>query len=458
MTDSAKNNFTAEVDEPCADDNGRGVTIDDFCAYMRQPDAFFFVPCRELWPGSNINKRLPPVPVLDKRGKPMRVNGKLVTEKPTQKIIRENSVEQTTWAPGWPLYIRDRLCTDNGWIEREGCKSFNLYRPPRIKLGDKDKAGPWLDHAHKIYPDEAKHIIFWLAHRVQRPQEKINHALVLGGGQGIGKDSLIQPATRAVGPWNFQDVSPTRMIDAAFNGYVKGIILRVSEGRDLGETDRFKFYDHLKTITVTPPDTIRVNEKNLKEYYVPNCIGLIITTNYKTDGIFLPADDRRHFVAWSNLIKEDFPENYWNTLWGWYENDSGFEHVAAYLNALNISAFNPKAPPPKTPAFWDIINANRAPEDAELADVIDKRGNPDALTIRHLIAAATGDILEWLMERKNKRALPHRLERCSYVSVHGPCDGQWRINGERQTIYARVKLSPQERERAARELARKTST
>jgi len=33
---------------------------------------------------------------------------------------------------------------------------------------------------------------------------------------------------------------------------------------------------------------------------------VIITTNHKTDGIYLPADDRRHMVAWSNLTKDDF--------------------------------------------------------------------------------------------------------------------------------------------------------
>ena len=39
-----------------------------------------------------------------------------------------------------------------------------------------------------------------------------------------------------------------------------------------------------------------------------NCLGLIITTNHKTDGIYLPADDRRHYVAWSLRTKEDFPD------------------------------------------------------------------------------------------------------------------------------------------------------
>jgi hypothetical protein len=68
---------------------------------------------------------------------------------------------------------------------------------------------------------------------------------------------------------------------------------------------------------------------------------VIITTNHKTDGIYLPADDRRHFVAWSDLDKDDFPESYWNALWAWYEA-GGFGHVAAYLSALDLSLFNPK--------------------------------------------------------------------------------------------------------------------
>jgi hypothetical protein len=53
-----------------------------------------------------------------------------------------------------------------------------------------------------------------------------------------------------------------------------------------------------------------------------------------------------------------------------------------------LSAFNPKAPPPKTPAFWDIVDANRAPEDAELADILDRLGNPAAVTLAKVIAQA----------------------------------------------------------------------
>jgi hypothetical protein len=77
---------------------------------------------------------------------------------------------------------------------------------------------------------------------------------------------------------------------------------------------------------------------------------VIITTNHKADGFYLPPDDRRHFVAWSDLTKDDFADGYWNAIWDYYAR-GGYCHVAAYLSELDISSFDPKAPPPKTPAF-----------------------------------------------------------------------------------------------------------
>ena len=303
-----------EVSEP--EEEGRGVTIDDFVAYSPK-HTFIFTPCREFWVATSINARLPRVIVLDKHGIPMRIGGKLVTMRPSTWLDKNRAVEQMTWCPGFPMLIPNRLVVSGGWIERADVTTFNLYRPPRLTLGDAAQAGRWLEHFRAIYPDDAAHIIHWLAHRVQRPFDKINHALVLGGEQGIGKDTLLEPVKYAVGPWNFQEVSPIQLL-GRFNGFVKSVVLRVSEARDLGEINRFSLYDHTKVYAAAPPDTLRIDEKNLREYYVFNCLGLIITTNHKTDGIYLPADDRRHYVAWSQRKKEEFPEDYWNELWGWY--------------------------------------------------------------------------------------------------------------------------------------------
>jgi hypothetical protein len=77
---------------------------------------------------------------------------------------------------------------------------FNLYRGPTIELGDPKKASRWVESVYKLFSNDACHLIKWPGHRRQRPGEKINHMLVLGGKPGIGKDTLLEPVKRAVGP------------------------------------------------------------------------------------------------------------------------------------------------------------------------------------------------------------------------------------------------------------------
>jgi hypothetical protein len=209
----------------------------------------------------------------------------------------------------------------------------------------------------------------------------------------------------------------------------------------------------MKSIMAAPPDVLRVDEKNLREYSVFNVCGVVMTTNHKTDGIHLPADDRRHYVAWSEKTKDDFTPAYWDDLWKWYDRE-GYGHVAAYLAEFDLSDFNPKAPPPKTAAFWAIVDANRAPEDAELADVLDKLERPDAVTLDMLVKEADWDFEKWLRDRKSRRLILHRLEQCGYVPVRNDAarDGLFKINRRRQAVYTKASLSIRDRLEAAREL------
>ena len=429
-----------KLDEPT---DGDGIMLGDFYAYMPM-HTYIFVPSREMWPASSVNAQIPPITEDD---------GPV---KASQWLDSNRAVTQMTWAPGLPLEIPDRIISDGGWSERKGIICLNLYKPPTIQPGNATGADRWVEHVHKVYPDDADHIIRYLAHRVQRPQEKINHALFLGGSPGIGKDTLLAPVKTTIGPWNFQEVSPKTML-GNFNGFAKSVILRVSEARDLGDVNRYSFYDATKTYAAAPPDVLRVNEKNLREHYVTNVCAVIITSNYKSDGLYLPADDRRHYVAWSDLTMADFADGYWNSLWGWYDS-GGEEDVAAYLGVLDISGFDPKAPPAKTPAFWAIVDANRAPEEAELADALDKLGWPDVLTLVDIMSwAGSSSFADWLTDRKNRRAIPHRFERCGYVPVRNDTakDGLWVIRGTRQVVYARTELSVRDRFAAASTLARK---
>jgi hypothetical protein len=416
-----------------------GVVIDDFYAYLPM-HAYIYTPTRDVWPGSSVNSR---IVFKDESGK---------WKTPSAFLDMNRSVEQMTWAPGEPMLIKNRLVSEGGWFSHTGVTCFNLYRPPETRPGNPDKAAPWLEHIDIIYEPHRDHIVKWLAHRVQRPQEKINHALVLGGAQGIGKDTILEPVKTAVGPWNFYEISPTHLL-GRFNGWLKSVILRISEARDLGDIDRFAFYDHLKAYTAAPPDVLRCDEKNIREYSVFNICGVVITSNHKTDGIYLPADDRRHYVAWSDKIKDDFQPEYWNRLYKWYDAE-GRNHVSAYLRTLDISDFNPKQPPPKTDAFWAIVDASCAPEDGELADAIDKLGNPDALMLDQVRPYAEIDFSLWLKDRKNARIVPHRMEAAGYEPVRNPDtkDGRWKVDDKKQVIYAKRSLCVREKIEAARKL------
>lgn len=411
----------------------QGATLGDFVAFLPMHQ-YVFVPTRELWPPVAVNAVVPPVQVPS-LGKPMPASTWLDRNRPAH---------QMTWVPGEPMEIRDRLLKSGTWIERPGCVTFNNYRPPTIepKAGD---VSLWVNHIHRLYPDEAPHLIRWMAQRVQRPGEKINHAIVLGGAQGIGKDTILEPVKAAVGPWNFGETNPTQLM-GRFTSFIKNTIVRVSETRDQGELDRVAFYEHSKTFCAAPPDVLRCDEKHVKEYDVLNVVGLILTTNGR-DSLFLPSDDRRYFVAWNyDLTKEDFTPQYWQEFYTWLAN-GGNEAVAYYLLNLKLSKFDAKAPPPKTRGWRDIVRGSRATEDNEFADALDALNKPDAVTVEMLKLAAArashGELQCWLSDRSNRRKIPHRFEEAGYVQIENPDakDGQWVIDKRRQAVYARKELS-----------------
>lgn len=431
---------SSDSDVRCVGDK-RAVSLEDFHAYMPQHN-YLYVPTRELWPAASVNGRVEWPTVGGKKARP------------SDWLDANRPIEQMIWHPAEPMLVRDKVMQVAGWARHEGTSVFNLYRAPEPAVGVATKAGPWIAHLHHIYPDAAEHIEHWLAHRIQRAGDKINHALVLGGSQGIGKDTLLEPIKAGVGPWNWHDISPAQML-GRFNGWAKAVVLRVSEARDLGDVDRFAFYDHSKAYIAAPPDVTRVDEKNLREHYVANVCGVVFTTNHRTDGLYLPADDRRHFVAWSESSRDEFRGNYWQELYRWYES-GGTGHVIAYLKSLDLSGFDPKAPPPKTAAFWSMVEAAEPPESGELRDVLDHLGNPPVVTVDQLTKAAyelkLSGLYDDLRDRKNRRAIPHKLERVGYVAVRNPDagDGAFKVCGMRRTVYAQRALPVSEQVRAAR--------
>ena len=87
--------------------------------------------------------------------------------------------------------------------------------------------------------------------------------------------------------------------------------------------------------------------------------------------------------------------------------------------------------------------------------MLDKLDNPDAVTLEDIIENADSDFQEWLKDRRNRRAIPHRMEACGYESVRNndaKSDGRWKVAGQRRVIYAKKSLPLKDQIAAAKKL------
>ena len=207
---------------------------------------YIYTPTGDLWPAASVNSCVPPVP--DPAGGKKDLPA-------TTWLDRNQAVEQMTWAPGepreypGPLPGRRRLGRPP---RRPRLQPLPAADDPRDSRQRRAVARPC---PSDVRQDDGDHIVNWLAHRVQLPGEKINHASCSAAARASARTPLLEPVKQAVGPWNFVEVSPVQML-GRFNGFLKAVILRVSEARDLGEVNRFAFYDHMKAFLAAPPDML----------------------------------------------------------------------------------------------------------------------------------------------------------------------------------------------------------
>ncbi|MGD0332974.1 MAG: DUF5906 domain-containing protein [Xanthobacteraceae bacterium] len=392
-------------------------------------------------------------------------------DKHAAKRIDFNSpVHGYTWAPGRGRLLYDTAVFEGGYFPKKRNNLFNRYKPPHDYApgnASDDAVKPWREHIRRLYnEDDAQHIERWLAFKVQFPGVKINHALVLGGPTRIGKDTIFEPVKYAVGPWNMKEVSAGQTMDEKFNPYMEAVICRVAEVKDLERPKAF--YDHWKPWLTTPPDCLGVTDKNVKLHQVANVVGVVFFSNYQTNGMYLPDDDARHYVAWSETVETDFEDGYFDRLYAWFDGD-GKRNVTAWLKAYDLRAWNPKRPPPKTAAFWRIVEAHSSQAHGDLDALLDFMGRPECVTIRDLQNAlahyepAGGSTI---IDLTNKRQHAAMLEASGYVSVRGPHDGKFdfKTRGtaasatgpgtpttrEKLTVYVRKTIDEAQRVKAAK--------
>jgi Bifunctional DNA primase/polymerase, N-terminal/Family of unknown function (DUF5906) len=381
---------------------------------------------------------------VDAAVSPINDNGKIV--KASEWLKLNQLVTSMTCDPAIDEdYVRGHDCRNGEIVVVPGAALFNTYRKPTIELGVPKMAQPFLDHVHRIFnkQGDAQQFLNYMAHRVQKPWEKPRFALLIAGGQGVGKDTAVEFCCPAIGVWNVANIDPAAF-ESSFNEFASSTLVRISEAANLHEMSKWAFNERTKVLIAGSPDVCAINPKYGQKYSVRMYCGVIITTNHLASGIYIPPDDRRYDVIEAatmdemGLRDENKRREYFSDLWDWFIA-GGASHVAAYLHEHDLSGFSASNGQRKTDAHKTVV-AGGMSGDSWLDDILDELGNPIGVRGDWIVtrAVAMGE-----KDADVKRKLSNAIGRVGYTMFKNPLikDGRWKIDGKKVTVYVKCGTS-----------------
>jgi hypothetical protein len=239
-------------------------------------------------------------------------------------------------------------------VSRDGDIYGNRWRDARPATAAGDIT-PWLDHCRKLVPDasELEHIFDVMAFKVQHPEIKINHAVLHGGDQGSGKDTMWAPFIWSVcGPHlKNRGLLDNDTMSSQFGYALESEILILNELKEPDAKERRALANKLKPVIAAPPDMLSVNRKGLHPYQMANRMFVLAFSNDQVP-ISLDSQDRRWFCVWSHAPK--MTPDAAAKMWKWYAA-GGFAAIGAWLHARDVSAFNPGAAPAMTEFKLNLV-------------------------------------------------------------------------------------------------------
>lgn len=312
-----------------------------------------------------------------------------------------------TYAPGESV-----ICERDGYLY--GNRWRNM-RPTPV-------AGPidmWEELLHSLLPNEMEreHVLNVMAFKVQNPSVKINHAVLMTGAQGQGKDTLWAPMLWAIGGDTLTNIKHVRNEELTSQwGYALEVeVMVIEELRQSEAKDRRALENQLKTVIAAPPEYLSINKKGLHPYEGINRLFVLAFSNERA-AITLPSDDRRWFVTWSDSQPIDG-----KAIWDWYKQGGGRSAVAAHLYARDVSAFDPGARPPVTDAKILMGSASLSPAEAWLVDQINRRAG---IFASGAVAGPWQGVCEALQP-----LAPHSIRLVAPALLHALREAGWKDHG-----------------------------
>jgi len=302
-------------------------------------------------------------------------------------------------------------------VSRDGDLYGNRWRDarPEYVAGD---VTPWLNHCQTLIPEpsELNHLFDIMAFKVQFPKIKINHAVLHAGDQGSGKDTMWAPFIWSVCGEHMKNhgLLDNDTMSSQFGYALESEILILNELKEPDARERRALANKLKPIIAAPPEMLTVNRKGLHPYQMANRVFVLAFSNDPVP-ISLDSQDRRWFCVWSHAPR--MAPQVAAKMWQWYRN-GGFAAVGAWLQARDVSHFNPGAAPALTEFKQNLVEHGMSMAESYLVEMMRHRtgefakgviGSPFHAICDRLAGAAPSGV------KVPQAALLHALKEAGWV-------------------------------------------
>ena len=365
MFDDDANKRIAEVNRKELGRTERAAWYERF-AYIQNEESFFDLNDRREVSRAAFNALFRHINCLSMHaganGKPRRVEASIAYDEGRQ-LNGAPALHGITFAAG-----------ESVLVSRDGDVYGNRWRNTRmVATGIQADVSPWLNHCRTLVPDDRdlNHCFDVMAYKLQHPNIKINHAILHAGDQGNGKDTMYAPFQKAIRGTSDKNVTllDSETMSSQFDYALETEVLILNELREPDAANRRALANKLKPIIAAPPELLSINRKGLHPYMMLNRLLLIAFSNDSVP-ITLETQDRRWFCIWSKAPK--MTNEAGAAIWAWYQS-GGFEAVAEWLYARDVSKFNPGAAPPLTDFKINLIEQGMSTAESYLVDMMRAR-------------------------------------------------------------------------------------
>jgi len=294
--------------------------------------------------------------------------------------------------PAWMESPRRQDCRSFGYYpsdERivycdvQDCDVVNTYSAPfqEFKYNEKtydDHISKFLEFCDYLFEDHAQFMLDWVAHQVQKPNEKLSFAPVMySEARGVGKNLFFDIVKNLVGKWNTTEAEVTEVVDKHCEFALRHHLVLINEAsidardkralntrRNILETLKSKITENMQT----------VEPKYIGRFNVRSYVNYIVATN-NLDAIPMEQQDRRFFVM--DLRAKKMDKEFYELLWEMARSPLDEPEVLhrsyalrQYMMKRDVSKVNRGDVAVFTEAKQEMIDANKSSEQIDLDEAI----------------------------------------------------------------------------------------